>query len=146
MPIARVSNSTNATSSGCDVKSYLLQDWITISSDATVTTTNVAQVSDLWLDIGRASDLVFFLQIAQRTGGSVPKLRYETAPLRDSNLFQELGAATVASTPTTTVTPVSLYTSPAVPPSRWLRWRLTTNDVSPTWNVTFRLTVMAYAR
>jgi len=128
------------------VKSYLLQDWTTIVADANGAATNIPQVSQLWLDIGRASDLVFFLDLAQRQGGSVPKLRYETAPVRDSTTFQELAAVTLGTTPTTTVTPILLYASPPVVPSRWLRWRLTTNDVSATWNVTFRLTVMAYAR
>ena len=128
------------------MKSYLLQDWTTIRADANGAKTNIAQPAALWLDIGRVSDLVFYLDVAQRNGGSIPKIRYETSPLRDSTAFLELAQVTLASVPTVTVTPVLLYGSPDVPPSRWLRWRLTTEDITPTWDVTFRVTVMAYAR
>lgn len=127
------------------MKSYLLQDWTTIRTDAAAAATNIAQPAALWLDIGRVSDLTFFLELSQRTGGTGTRLRYETSPLRDSTAFQELALVNLASVPTTTITALPLYASPAVPPARWLRWRLT-SDVSATWDVTFRLTVMAYAR
>lgn len=129
------------------MQSYLLQDWTTIRATMSGGT-NLAQSADQWLDVGDASECTFLLQVAQVNGGAgTATIHYETSPTRDAALFRELVARTLTATGDLTpqIDRLALYNTPATPLARWVRWRLTTADAS-LWDVTFKVTVMAYRR
>lgn len=128
------------------MQSFVLQDWSTVGAVATLGIQSVTQSASGWLDLGLASEVLFYLEVANRSGS--PRMYYETAPLRDAGTFKQLAvlnsALTVPSA-TPVVTRVSLYDNPAQPVSRWVRWRAW-QDVGSPWDLTFRITVMAHAR
>lgn len=125
------------------MNTYLLQDWVSLSGDATAASTIVSQPSAAWLDLAHASELTFFLEVSRKVGA--PQMKYDTAPLREGAMFQELASFAMPTTTTPLVTPISLYTNPAIAVARWVRWRIY-SDVGSVWDVTFRLSVLAYRR
>jgi hypothetical protein len=129
------------------VDSYLLQDWVTLRADTSIGATDIPQPAGLWLDLGPASDVTFFLDVSAKTGTS-GRMRYETSPTRDASQFQTLSQFSLAANISTSpqVLRFALYDNPSVPLARWVRWRVL-NDVGVgVWDVTFRITVMAYPR
>lgn len=124
------------------MNSFLLQDWVGLGTNGSVTA-NITQPSAMWLDLGAATELTFLLEVAGKTGGGVPKVWYETAPLRDAGMFRTLATVNLVEN-TTNVQRISLYANPSQPLMRYVRWRVT-NDVVA-WTATFRLTVMTYPR
>ncbi|MBK6693299.1 MAG: hypothetical protein IPG50_13990 [Myxococcales bacterium] len=92
--------------------------------------------------------MVFFLELARRTTLSPQNMIYETAPFRDASTFRALGTplSITSAGATPTVSRFALYDNPAQPVSRWVRWRTVSQDTGVSWNITFRITMMAYAR
>lgn len=130
-----------------NVDSYLLQDWVTLRADATVNATDIPQPAALWLDLGPASDVAFFLDVSAKNGAS-GRMQLETAPTRDASQFQILAeiflAANASNSPQ--IRRITLYDNPSVPLARWVRWRVLNDVGTGVWDVTFRITVMAYPR
>lgn len=128
------------------MQSYLLQDWVTIRASM-VGGTNLLQAPEAWLDLGDATECTFFLQIAQVNGPGTPIIRYESSATRDATLFRENASRTLVATGDLTpqIDRIALYGTPATPLARWVRWRLT-NVSELLWDVTFKVTVMAYPR
>lgn len=115
---------------------FLLQDWITIAGHEPV---SIAQSAHQYVDIGRHEDLVFYLDVRECSGGVVAS--YETAPTRQDGAFFAMIA------PITLVAGVRVdrvfFSTAAVPPARFVRWRLSASSANCT--ATFRVWVCAYA-
>jgi hypothetical protein len=127
---------------------FVLQDWITIRGDKTIT--SVPQSESAWLGLSAFEDIVFWLDVRELTLGAATSVtvNYETAPLKDESLFVSMVSGTVLTAMPTnpTIVKVLLAQNPTVPLGRWVRWRLTTQG-SPTsqWDLTFRLLACANA-
>ena len=120
------------------VHGLLLQDWITIrGKDDTI---KVTQGSTGWLELGDFEDLAFFLDV--REVQAPAKMNYETSPTKQDGAFVAMMPAFTLSMGQR-VDRVFTSTS-AVPPARYVRWRLTNGGGAP-WDLTFRLWVAAYA-
>ncbi len=131
---------------------FLLQDWITIRGTGTSGLV-VVQSEANWVSLQPYQDIVFWLEVREctlvPTGGTSVILDYETAPMKDENLFRPmvtgstLTAASASTTPT--ITKVLLQQNPTVPLARWVRWKLTANGTAGAWDLTFRLSAAANA-
>ncbi|MGO9837504.1 MAG: hypothetical protein ACLP1X_25210 [Polyangiaceae bacterium] len=126
------------------MRAFVLQDWLTIRGASTVTSVIMNETQYAQLDAYQ--DAIFWLQVSEVTlgGAAAVTLNYETAPLKDESLFSSMATApitTVAMSPPT-ITKVLLSQNPAVPLSRWVRWRLVQSS-STGWDVTFRLLLVA---
>lgn len=125
---------------------YLIQDWTTISVNATQG--SLTQAESEWISFQPFSDIVFWLEVrgvVVPTGATSVQMQYQTAPARDESLFLDMVTAfdlTVSSTPR--VDPVLLSSSPTVPLARWVRWRLVVAGAPEAdWGATFRLHAVA---
>jgi hypothetical protein len=126
------------------MRAFVLQDWVTIRGMSTVTSISQNEVQYAQLDAYQ--DAVFWMQVAEITTGSgTITMNYETAPLKDDSLFAAMASAgvTSASMSPPRVNPVILSQNPAVPLSRWVRWRLTQSGATAPWDITFRLLLSA---
>ena len=92
----------------------------------------------------RYRDIVFWLEVRESDPGGADflLLSYETAPAKDESLFKLMTTAPAlyANYPPT-VSKVLVDQDPAVPVSRWVRWRLWAAEQPPTseWGATFRV-------
>jgi hypothetical protein len=126
------------------MRAFVLQDWITIRGASTVA--SVIQMEGQYAQLDAFQDVVFWLQVAEVTTASgTITLNYETAPLKDESLFSAMGTAGIAAAAMTppTITKILLSQNPAVPLSRWVRWRLSQSGATASWDVTFRVLLVA---
>ena len=115
-----------------------LQDWITVRGQND--TISVTQGSSGWLELGDMEDLAFFLDVRELSSPA-PQLVYETAPTKQDAMFK---AMLPAFTPAVGQRVDRVFTSTAaVPPARYVRWKLQHGGVP--WDITFRLWLGAYA-
>lgn len=129
------------------MQTYVLQDWVTIGTDTNVGgLTNIVQPAAGWLDLGEASDALFFLEVAQVSASGTPKLYFETAPLRSASLFKVCVTRNLAAGTSPVTDKVTLYNNPSVPLARWVRWRGFKDAGSGIWTATIRAVVVAYPK
>jgi hypothetical protein len=126
------------------MRAFVLQDWITIRGASTIT--SVIQMEVQYAQLDAFQDVVFWLQVPEvTTGGGTVTLNYETAPLKDESLFAAMATAGISAAAMTppTITKVLLGQNPAIPLSRWVRWRLSQSGATSAWDVTFRVLLVA---
>jgi hypothetical protein len=130
---------------------FLFQDWLTLRSPGATLAGSVTQSEFNWLDVSPYQDVVAWLRVSDVVGPTSTTSLYidfQTAPAKDesyfSSLLNPLGTAASGF-------PLAASASPSVlrfmhdgaytPLSRWLRWKVSTNNVAPTqtWTVTFRI-------
>ena len=129
--------------------SALLQDWITIRVSSG--STSITQSEADWASFQQYRDIVFWLDVRSLAlaGGTDVLVSYETSPAKDESLFVPMVAAVSLSNivgVTPTITRVLLSQNPAVPLSRWVRWRLSVAG-TPTsdWGAMIRIHCSANA-
>lgn len=125
---------------------WLLQDFCTISGNATGGVTSISQSAHRYLDIGEHEDLVFYLDVRNfaATTGTLT-MAYETAPTQEDQGFLPM-VAPFALTGPGVRTDRAFFSSAAVPPARFVRWRLfVTGATGGAWDATFRVWVAAYS-
>jgi hypothetical protein len=140
------------------VKSFLVQDFVTIRGLGTQT---ITQGRNGWLELPDVLNAAAWLEVREiGAGGGTLTMGYQTAPEADDSLFVALGGPTVTMpfTPTqgVTVTPLlkdllgngnlaSPFTalSTAAPLLGWFRWQIAGTG-SSTWDITFRLYLAAH--
>jgi hypothetical protein len=119
--------------------SFVLQDWITIKGTTGAT---IFQGESGYLDLAPYQDVSFYVDIREFTG-TTPNMGFQTAPLKEEALFQDMLTAFAV-----TLTPANPYrvpiTTSACPVARYVRWKLVGPAVTP-WDVTFRVVVAATA-
>jgi hypothetical protein len=123
---------------------YVMQPWVTIRGQSTVTTIN--QSADCWLDLSAFQDIVAWLdckEVSVSGSGASVQIAYQTSPTKDDSLFVPIVSAfTVTAGVSTTI--MLKDGSVTTPLCRWLRWQLT---VTPTptsaWDATFRIFIAA---
>jgi len=118
------------------MKPTLLQDWITIR--AVEASSSVSQSAHQYVDIGHHEDLVFYLDVKQVENS--PSISYETAPALQDSLFLPM-IAPIALAIGLRVDRV-MFSTAAIPPARYVRWRLT-HGIG-TCTATFRIWLVAY--
>ena len=126
------------------MRAFVLQDWVTIRGNSTVT--SVIQMENNYAQLDAFQDVIFWMQVSEVTvsAGTIT-MNYETAPLKDESLFTAMataGITTAAMTPPT-LTKVLLSQNPSVPLSRWVRWRLSASGTTAAWDVSFRILLVA---
>lgn len=136
--------------------SYVLQDWITVRGDVSVSA--ITQAEHDVMGVAPFQDAVFWLEIRAVTNGGANapavNLAYETSPSKDESLFVPMVAAfdmmsVFSGSPPAAnpqVTKVLLAQNPDCPLGRWLRWKITVpGTISQTWDATFRILVCCNA-
>lgn len=120
----------------------LLQDSLTINGGGGIP--SIIQSAHQYLDIGRNEDLVFYLDVKNVSNVSGPvTISYETSPTPQDSSFLAMIAPITISTPGLRVDRAAFSTA-AVPPARYVRWRLSSAGTS-NWGATFRIWVAAYS-
>lgn len=119
--------------------SFILQDWITIRGTSSAI---ITQGESGWLDLAPYQDVSFYVDIREFTG-STPQMSFQTAPIREDGLFQDMLAAFNVTTSPANPYRVPITTS-ACPVARYVRWKLIGAAVTP-WDVTFRVVLAATA-
>jgi hypothetical protein len=124
------------------MQSHVLQKWITIRGDQTVT--SVIQDSEEWLDLSEYSDLTAWVDVRSATtpSGSLT-LTVESAPYRDELLFQSVGPAVTVGVTTSPKTVKSLKSKATASLAKWVRWKISVQGMSGTWDTTFRVRLAA---
>jgi hypothetical protein len=117
----------------------LLQDWITVGAHDTGGPTSVIQSAHQYVDLGQFEDLVFYLDVRKYTGSVAAS--YETSPTRqDSSFLPMLAPITLAAIGLRV--DKAFFSTAAVPPARYVRWRLSTGGGA--WSATLRIWMTAY--
>ncbi|MGD0530528.1 MAG: hypothetical protein ABSE49_35670 [Polyangiaceae bacterium] len=118
--------------------SILLQNWVTISADQSLT--SIGQGADQWFDLGDYEDIQLILEVTEVTG--TVTMNYETSPSFEEASFM------ACVTPFTIATGVQynsvLAAYAPVPVAQYLRWRLSSPGGSG-WDVMFRIWLSAYS-
>ena len=104
--------------------------------------TSLPQASQRWLDVGAFEDLVFTIDVRETTNTSL-KLTYETAPSRQEGLFLAMLPAFALAVGRRVD---RVFTNmAAVPPARFVRWRMICQTPGSVYDATFRIWVAAFA-
>jgi len=127
------------------MRAFVLQDWLTIRGGTSIT--QVIQNEANYAALDAYQDVIMWLQVSEvTTSGGTITMNYETAPLKDESLFTAMatqGISTVAMSPPT-ISKVLLGQNPAVPLSKWMRWRITAGgSFTAAWDMTFRVLLVA---
>jgi hypothetical protein len=126
---------------------FILQDWVTIRGNQTIT--SITQGENGWLGLAPFQDIVVWLDVRALTLGGLTNIvmNYETAPIKDESLFTAMTAGiNMAAGTTPTITKILLSQNPTVPLGRWARWHLTTSGTATSvWDATFRIAVCCNA-
>lgn len=124
---------------------YVLQDWITIRGNSTIT--SIVQGENDWMGLAPYEDIVFWLDCREITASSgTLVMNYETSPTKDENLFAGMvSGVTMSASTTPTITKVLLSQNPTVPLARWVRWRISVSGATAAWDTTFRILCAANA-
>lgn len=118
----------------------LLQDSLTINGGDGIR--SITQSAHQYLDIGRNEDLVFYLDIKNVSGTGTVTVSYETSPTPQDSSFLPMIAPVTISAAGLRVDRAAFSTA-AVPPARYVRWRL--QCTGGPWSATFRIWVAAYS-
>lgn len=121
------------------MESALVQELLTLTAGDGVT--SLIQSAHQYLDIGQNEDLVFYLDVRNVTGSGVT-IAYETSPTPQDSSFLAMIAPVAITAAGLTVSRAAFSTA-AVPPARYVRWRAQ-GPGSGGWNITFRLWLAAY--
>ena len=100
------------------MRSILLQDWLSVTADVTVT--SIAQRDPYSLNIDPYDDLVFYLQVTAAAASGY--MNYETCPADDDTSYGLVLPAFPVATGVRIDNALGPYV--ALPPGRLLRWRL----------------------
>ena len=135
------------------MEGYVLQDWLTVRGSIPASgAPDIIQGESTWMGFSSFQDMVFWLDIREASfpSGAPNNLtfNFDTAPSKDSNLFQTMASLTLTSLASpgvqTPLPKVLLNQNPTVPLATWVRWRLTPGGGSGnTWDATFRVLVAA---
>jgi hypothetical protein len=129
----------------------LMQEWITLRG-ASSGVSSITQNDECWLDLSPYTDIVAWIGVRDvtipGTGFSV-YLDIQTATVRDELYFLSMigspgqSLATNGGGPPTVINLARDFA--VVPLSRWLRWKLSISDASPTaaWDATFCVWIAA---
>jgi hypothetical protein len=138
---------------GESVRTFLLQDWVTLrGTNGSVTT--FTQDEERWLDLAGFSDTSCWIDVMEVTPPANTNTNYltlalETAAVCDDSYFTamappvSLGTAAPFNQPSTT--PIVVRSTRAVSASalmRYLRWKITPST-SGLWDLTFRIRAVA---
>lgn len=125
------------------MEAALLQELVTLTSAPTAGggAPPLSQSAHQYLDIGQNEDLVFYLDVRDVTATGV-QVFFETSPTPQDSTFLAMVAPVLATAPGLTVTRAAFSTA-AVPPARYVRWRLQGAGAG-SWNMTFRVWVACY--
>lgn len=123
------------------MESCLLQDWITVKAQDASPATTVTQSAHQYVDLGRFEDLVFYLDVRRYTGAGGVIVSYETSPTKQDSFFLAMIAPITISAVGLRVDR-AFFATAAVPPARYVRWRLSTGGGA--WDATFRIWMTAY--
>lgn len=116
----------------------LLQDALTINGQDGIL--SVTQSAHQYLDIGLNEDLVFYLDVKNVSGAVT--ISYETSPTpQDSSFLPMIAPVTISATGLRVDR--AAFSTAAVPPARYVRWRL--QCAGGAWSATFRIWVAAYS-
>lgn len=116
----------------------VLQELLTINVQDGLT--SLTQSAHQYLDIGQNEDLVFYLDVRNVSGSVL--IAYETSPTQQDSSFLPM-IAPVPIIGTGLKVDRAAFSTAAVPPARFVRWKLTC--LGGAWNVTFRVWLAAYA-
>jgi hypothetical protein len=138
------------------MRSFVLQDWVTIKG--AITTTGVIQPASDYLDLEAFEDAVVWVDVREVTtgGASSTLLLIQSAPIKEEPFFAPTNVPApfaVLASPGVTVIPIVLNNSMVTsafqqqpsPITRWLRWNLVQLGASSAWSVTFRVLVAAHS-
>ena len=122
--------------------SFILQDWLTIRGVAATPGQIITQGESGWLDLAPYQDVSFYLDVREFSGAT-PTIVFQTAPIKEDGLFQNmLGAINL------TLTPANPYrvpiTTASCPVARYVRWQLQ-GPSGGAWDTTFRVLLAADA-
>ena len=119
---------------------YLLQDWLSLSSNAAGNV--ITQSEGRWLDLAAYRDVVAWLDVKQVSSGSVA-IGYQSAIAKEETLFATMATSTRLLSPGVSTVPM-LYElqamSRAAPLARWVRWQASLNAGD---SITFRIWIAA---
>jgi hypothetical protein len=123
------------------MEAALLQELVTLTAADGVT--SLSQSAHQYLDVGQNEDLVFYLDVRNVSPSGVT-ISYETSPTPQNSGFLAMIAPTLVTTARLVVSRAAFSTA-AVPPARYVRWRLglPSGGAGP-WNMTFRVWVACY--
>ncbi len=116
------------------MRTYLLQDWTTLTGSSSVI--SVKQTEDSWLEVDGARDAQIWFQITEATTSATPTLYVETSPTLDDELFLPMTQLLVSSMGA--FVNVIRARGAAQPLARYCRWTLGIANPS-TWTMTFRV-------
>ena len=121
---------------------FILQDWITIRGQSTVTT--VTQGEDGWLDLTAYQDAIFWIDCREQSGSTAPTIQFQTSPTKDESLFVNMmsTATTLVAQTAPSFVKATLAGATNVPLARFVRWQLNGPSGS-LWDATFRVLVSA---
>jgi hypothetical protein len=133
------------------VHCFLFQDWLTLRGAGASAAGSITQSEPAWLDLSPYQDVVAWLQVPEvtaPTGTASLYIDFQTGPAKDESYFMSLlnalgnatsGLALAASSSPTVLR--FMHDGAYTPLSKWLRWKVSTNNVAPTqtWDVTFRI-------
>ncbi len=133
--------------------SFVLQDWVTIRGSSSGQT--ILQSSTDYLDLQDFEDAVAWVEVREITsaGGTI-SLAVQSAPLKENAFFTPNNVSpTSLTTVGVAVVPMVLNDLKptntngviAMPLSRWLRWLVASAGTSGTWDITFRVLVVAHS-
>ena len=118
----------------------LLQDWTCVLSSSAAD--SIAQSELLWLDVDDYRDAIFWLECKSVVlgGASAVVLAYQSSATKDEALFASMSTFPLGVTSVPFITKVLEAQDPAIPLSRWLRWRIQiAGTPSSAWGATFRI-------
>jgi hypothetical protein len=116
------------------VRTYLLQDWTTLTGNSSVT--SVKQSDEGWLELVGARDLLFYVDVAEATAAVGPIVYVESSPTPDDELFSELTHVTTSSTGVQMAAALA-RNAPLQPLCKFVRWSVGVTTPG-TWSLTFR--------
>lgn len=135
------------------MRSFVLQDWLTIRGSSSGQA--IAQSSSDFLDLEEYEDAVAWIEIREMTTASgTITVAVQSSPVKEAIFFSPNNVtAPFASSVGVTVAPIVLNDLKvttvsgvaAMPLSRWLRWLVSSVGTSGTWDVTFRVLVVAHS-
>ncbi|CAN5424825.1 hypothetical protein BH09MYX1_BH09MYX1_58430 [soil metagenome] len=121
------------------MEATLLQELLTMGAQDGIA--DITQSAHQYLDVGQNEDLVFYVDV--RDVVNAVSIFFETSPTPQNSSFLPMVAPVKVTVPGLVVSRASFSTA-AVPPARYVRWRLN-GPPSGGWRVTFRIWCAMYS-